>query len=123
MNKDKVINNMQEEVLFDNAQEAWFWFMQANEAKIVGAKCLSGEAKTSRPCEPEDIMNIVHRLYKQRSLLMDHVRILAHYGKRLSAPDKNRYREKKAYTIWKDAFSKIEPILINKGIIKGVFAH
>ncbi|MCT4574809.1 MAG: hypothetical protein OIF36_04470 [Alphaproteobacteria bacterium] len=108
--------------LFANGQEAWFWFMQANEAKIVGAKCSPGMGAVSRPCEPEDIMNIINKLYRQRTLLIDHVRILAHYGKKLCAPNKDRYREQKACTLWKEAMSKIEPILVNKGIIKGVFA-
>ena len=108
--------------LFANGQEAWFWFMQANEAKIIGAKCSPGMGAVSRPCEPEDIMNVINKLYRQRSLLIDHVRILAHYGKKLCAPNKDRYREQKACTLWKEAMNKIEPILMKKGIIKGVFA-
>lgn len=107
---------------FNNTQEAWFWFMQANEAKVIGAKCSPGMGVISRPCEPEDIMNIVNKLYRQRNLLIDHVRILAHYGKKLCAPNKNRYREQKACTIWREAISKIEPVFMSKGIIKGNFA-
>ena len=104
---------------FDTTQEAWFWFMQANEAKRVGAKCSPGMGAVSRPCEPEDIMNIVNKLYRQRNLLIDHVRILAHYGKKLCAPNKDRYREQKACTLWKEAIARIEPVFLQKGIIKG----
>lgn len=108
--------------LFNDTQEAWFWFMQANEAKIIGAKCSPGMGNVSRPCEPEDIMNIVNRLYRQRALLIDHVRILAHYGKKLCAPNVDRYREQKAVTLWKEAMAKIEPVFMKKGIIRGAVA-
>jgi len=107
---------------FNDSQEAWFWFMQANEAKRIGAKCSPGMGTVSRPCEPEDIMNIINKLYRQRHLLIDHVRILAHYGKRLYAPNKSRYREQKACTLWREAMNKIEPIFLKKGIIKGAAA-
>ena len=119
MSKNISIINGVETEQFNNTQEAWFWFMQANEAKRVGAKCSPGLGVVSRPCEPEDIMNIINKLYRQRSLLIDHVRILAHYGKKLCAPNSDRYREKKAVTLWKEAMSKIEPVFLNKGIIKG----
>lgn len=104
---------------FGTTQEAWFWFMQANAAKVIGAKCSPGMGEVTRPCEPEDIMNIINKLYRQRNLLIDHIRILAHYGKKLCAPNSDRYREKKAHTIWREAMSKIEPVFISKGIIKG----
>jgi len=107
---------------FNNTQEAWFWFIQANEAKILGAKCSPGMGTISRPCEPEDIMNIVHKLYRTRTLLIDHIRILAHYGKKLSAPNKDRYKEQKAYTLWREAINKLEPVMVKKGIIKGALA-
>jgi hypothetical protein len=116
-----IVNGVPTE-LFDNSQDAWFWFMQANEAKRVGAKCSPGLGAVSRPCEPEDIMNIVNKLYRQRSLLIDHVRILAHYGKKLCAPNDDRYREKKAVTLWREAMAKIEPVFIKKGIIRGALA-
>jgi len=103
---------------FENSQEAWFWFCQANEAKTIGAKCSPGMGEVSRPCEPEDILNIVNKLHKNRMLLMDHIRILAHYGKRLCAPNLKRNKEQLAYTLWDQAFKKLEPIFLQKGIIK-----
>lgn len=119
MNKNKVILNEAHIEPFNNSQEALFWFMQANEAKRIGAKCSPGMGAVSRPCEPEDIMNVINKLYRQRTLLIDHVRILAHYGKKLCAPNKDRYREQKAWTLWGEAISKIEPVFMKKGIIKG----
>lgn len=102
---------------FDSAEEAWFWFMQAQEAKAAGARVVAGLGLVQRPCEPIDIYRAVDRLYRQRKLLRDHLHVLAHYGRRLAAPDASRDREARAALLWGEAFDHITPYLRDRGIV------
>ena len=104
-------------VPFSSPQDAWFWFMQAHEAANNGARFTGGQGDTERPCEPADIISVAYRLYKQRRLLMDHMRVLAHYGHKLEAPNPQRPREQKAYDVWQEAMSRLAPALQSKGIV------
>jgi len=104
-------------VPFSSAEEAWFWFIDAHEARHAGAKIVAGMALFPRPCEPVDIMKIVDRLYRQRRLQADHIRVLIHYGQRRCPPDHRRPAEQKSVTIWHDALEIIEGMLRLKGIV------
>ena len=103
---------------FENAEEAWFWFIQAMQARAEGARFTQGLSLYPRPCEPMDILKLVERLHRQRRLLMDHVLVLRHYGKRLLPPDPYRAKEMRAHKLWHEALDRLEPVLINKGIIR-----
>lgn len=105
-------------VPFPSAEEAWFWFIQAQEAKAAGARVRAGLGLTERPCEPLDIYRAVDRLYRQRKLLRDHLHVMAHYGRRLSAPDSSRDREARAAVLWAEAFEQLAPLLRQKGIVQ-----
>ncbi|MDP7141797.1 MAG: hypothetical protein QF692_08215 [Alphaproteobacteria bacterium] len=107
-----------ETVPFTNAEEAWFWFIQAQTAKSEGARVTAGSGVVPRPCEPADILNILNRLYRNRKLLMDHLLVLRHYGKRLMAPDFTRVKEMRAHTLWHEALETLEDVLIEKRIVK-----
>lgn len=103
---------------FPSAEDAWFWFVQAQEAKSAGARVVAGLGLTQRPCEPTDVHRAVDRLYRQRKLLRDHLHVLVHYGRRLMAPDPERHREARASALWREAFDRIAPALREKGIIQ-----
>lgn len=103
---------------FHSAEEAWFWFIAAQGAKNDGARVTAGQGSLSRPCEPSDIFQVVNRLYRQRRLLMDHLLVLRHYGKRHMAPDPRRVKEARANLLWREALSRIEVVLERKGIVK-----
>ncbi|MEO0391973.1 MAG: hypothetical protein AAF213_01865 [Pseudomonadota bacterium] len=103
---------------FRDVEEAWFWFMAAYEARQSGAKIVAGVGALPRPCEPLDILRVVDRLYRQRRLYIDHLRVLNFYGKRRSPPDPRRDQERKAYGIWHEALARIEPALRRKGIMQ-----
>jgi hypothetical protein len=103
---------------FATSEEAWFWFIQANEAKAAGARVSAGLALVQRPCEPVDLLRVVDRLYRQRALIRDHLHVLAHYGRRSSAPDPRCRREERACTLWREAFARIDPVLRDKGIVQ-----
>lgn len=99
---------------FDSAEELWFWFMRSLEAKQDGAKCTNNNSDRPRPCEPNDIYQIINRLHRTRRLLIDHFRVLAHYGKRGYAPNIRARQEQKALTLWKEAFAILTPIFEKK---------
>lgn len=103
---------------FDNAQEAWLWFILAQEARNEGARFTSGAALVARPCEPCDILKCVDRLYRNRRLVMDHLLVLRHYGKRQLPPDPRRVKEVRAFALWKEALDRLEPVLVRKGIVR-----
>lgn len=104
-------------VPFQSAEEAWFWFVAAQEARCDGARIAAGQGLYPRPCEPVDILRIIDRMYRQRRLLRDHLLVLRHYGCRRLAPDRRRMREMRAYTIWTEALNRMESVLESKGIV------
>lgn len=103
---------------FEDAQEAWFWFIQSQQARLDGARFSSGQGGLPRPCEPLDILKAVDRLYRQRRLLRDHLLVLRHYGRRLMPPDPRRQSESRAFKVWGEALERLEIPLLRKGIIK-----
>lgn len=116
-NKDKTYPHTHI-VPFESAQEVWFWFIQAQQARNEGARFTAGLSLTPRPCEPVDILKILDRLYRQRRLMRDHLLILRHYGRRQLAPDPVLVKEAIAYKLWGEAMERIEPVLIQKKIVK-----
>ncbi|WP_244560897.1 hypothetical protein [Azospirillum oryzae] len=48
---------------FAGAEEAWFWAVQAHDAKAAGARVVAGCGQVARPCEPQDVLRVVDRLY------------------------------------------------------------
>ena len=103
--------------LFDTAEEVWFWFIIAQQARNDGARFTAGLSAKTRPCEPTDILKIVDRLYRNRRLVRDHLLVLRHYGRRQMPPDARRPKEYIASKLWKEAMERIEPILIEKEIM------
>lgn len=103
---------------FATAEEAWFWFIQAQAARNDGARFSAGQGLVCRPCEPVDILKIVDRLYRQRRLLIDHLLVLRHYGRRLMAPDARRVKEVKAHSLWVEALARMTPTFERKGIVQ-----
>lgn len=117
-NKKRGKENMGCELtLFSNAEEAWFWFMQANKARQDGAKSRVEFGAVIRPCEPSDILKILERLRRHRRLDMNHFRVMRYYGERMVAPDRCRVKESSAAKIWNEAMSVLGEVLIAKNII------
>ena len=111
------LNHDQPTEPFLSAEQAWFWFIAAQAAKEDGARFTAGQAVSPRPCEPIDILKIVDRLYRNRCLLIDHVHVLRHYGRRMSPPDWRRQKEARAARLWLEAMDKMEPVMIGKKIV------
>lgn len=103
---------------FVDAQEAWFWFIAAQQAKNDQARFVSGQGLYPRPCEPLDILKVLDHLYRQRRLRRDHFLVLRHYGRRHLAPDACRAKEVRAAKLWHEALERMTPVLEKKGIIE-----
>ena len=102
---------------FESVEEAWFWFIAAQQARNDGARYIAGMGNLCRPCEPLDILKVLDSLYRKRRLLRDHLLVLRHYGKRFMAPDPRRVKEQRSYYIWCEALERIGAVLENKGIV------
>lgn len=105
-------------VPFESTQEAWFWFITAQQARNDGARIVSGAGSIKRPCEPVDILKILDNLYRTRRLVRDHLLVLRHYGRRHMPPERDRAKEKRAYYIWSEAMERLEAAFEKKGIVK-----
>lgn len=103
---------------FDTVEEAWFWFVAAQQAKAEGARIIAGQGMVERPCEPVDILKILDRLYRQRAIAMPHILVLRHYGRRNMAPDARRIKEARAAKLWREAMDRLEPVFESKGILR-----
>ncbi len=104
-------------VPFDSVEEAWFWFIAAQQARNDGAQYVSGASVVRRPCEPVDILKVLDGLYRKRRLQRDHLLVLRHYGRRHMAPDVRRAKEERAFYLWREAFDRMRPVMEDKGII------
>lgn len=107
-----------ETIPFESAEEAWFWFIAAQEAKNAGARVVAGSGVFPRPCEPIDILKAVDQLHRKRRLLRDHILVLRHYGRRHMSPDPRRVKEARAHALWEEALERIEEVLISKKIVR-----
>ncbi len=114
---DTVIKIMDNAKPFDNVEEAWFWFIAAQQAKNDGARFTAGGGLVQRPCEPVDILKILDQLYRKRRLLRDHLLVLRHYGRRNMAPDSRRVKEARASYIWDEAMERMQEVMERKGIV------
>jgi hypothetical protein len=104
---------------FHSVEEAWFWTMAALTARRDGARIVSGAGLVQRPCEPDDVVKCLDRLYRQRRIDLQHARILRIWGERQQAPDPRAPREGGDSRLWREAMSRLDWPLRVKGIIDG----
>jgi hypothetical protein len=104
---------------FASAEEAWFWTMAALTARREGARIVAGRGLVSRPCEPDDVVKVLDRLYRQRRIELAHARIMRLWGERGVAPDPSAPRERGDWRLWREAMTRLEWPLRVKGIVDG----
>ena len=104
---------------FDTVEDAWFWTMSALTARRDGARIVSGAGLVSRPCEPDDVVKCLDRLYRHRRIDLHHARILRIWGERRQAPDPRQPREAADWRLWREAMSRLDWPLRVKGIVNG----
>jgi hypothetical protein len=107
-----------EAVPFDSVEQVWFWFIQAQQARIDGARLSAHVGLIPRPCQPLDILQTLDRLYRTRELSMEHLLVLRHYGRRMLPPDPRRPKEIRAWRLWSEALARLAPVLEQKKIVK-----
>ncbi|WP_043342009.1 hypothetical protein [Belnapia moabensis] len=104
---------------FHSVEEAWFWTMSALIARHDGARIVSGAGLVARPCEPDDVIRCLDRLYRQRRIDLQHARIMRIWGERGEAPDPTRPREAGDWRLWNEAMRRLDWPLRVKGIVTG----
>jgi hypothetical protein len=92
---------------FSTAAEAWFWAMRALTARRNGALV------EARAFEPEAVLRALDRLYRQRRLSLDHVRVLRRWGEAGAVPSRNH----PARPHWDDAMSALAYALRQAGLV------
>jgi hypothetical protein len=102
---------------FANAEEAWFWYAQCQMARNDGARFTAGLGAVSRPCEPDDIMREVSRLYRSRRLRRSHLGVLNRFGQRMAPPDPNQLDSRTDAGLWDEALDRLTTPLKQKGIV------
>ena len=102
---------------FASSEEAWFWTMAALIARRDGARIVAGAGLRQRPCEPDDVVKCLDRLYRQRRVDLVHARILRIWGERGTPPDPRHLEERSDWKLWREALDRLEWPLRVKGIV------
>ena len=100
---------------FGSAADAWFWAVSSLRARREG----TGGAGRSvpRPCEPDDLIRCLDRLYRARQIDLRHAKVLQVWGERQVAPDM-RVRGGVEARLWGEALSGLDRVLRRKGIVQ-----
>jgi len=104
---------------FTSAEEAWFWTMAALTARRDGARVTAGKGAALRPCDPDDVVKCLDRLYRQRRIELCHARIMRIWGERGVPPCPRHAQERGDFRLWREAMSRLEFPLRVKGIVAG----
>lgn len=102
-------------VPFRSAGEAWFWAVGALLARREGSSRSGGGIP--RPCDPDDIIKTLDRLYCAGKIQLRHARILRVWGERQVAPDLHHPGERAELQLWNEALARLEWSLRIKGIV------
>lgn len=90
--------------------------MAALVARRDGAGPVLSGGGIARPCEPDDVVKCLDRLYRQRRIDLAHARILRIWGERQAAPDPGRdYGD---YRLWREAIDRLRWHLVERGIVE-----
>ncbi|MEG3618985.1 hypothetical protein V5T82_11010 [Magnetovibrio sp. PR-2] len=105
-------------IAFGSAEEAWFWFIRSERARMEGARLSRDASDTTRPCEPDDIYRAVMRLHQKRVIGRHHLKTLARFGWRECPPDSRVRQEQYDVQLWDDALDRLTTELKAKGIVE-----
>lgn len=104
---------------FTSSEEAWFWTMAALVARRDGARLSAARGAVQRPCEPDDVVKCLDRLYRQRRIELCHVRVMRNWGERSCAPNPRVPSERGDLRLWREAMDRLDFPLRSKGIVAG----
>jgi hypothetical protein len=114
-----VLASLEKAEPFASSEEAWFWTMAALIARQDGARLSASRGTTMRPCEPDDVVKCLDRLYRQRRIELSHARILRIWGERGYAPNPRIPSERGDLRLWREAMERMDFPLRQKGIVAG----
>lgn len=100
--------------LFSSSEDAWFWTMTCLRARHEGVR--SAGAAARRPCDPDDVLRCLDRLYRSRRISLGHARVLRTWGTRQRAPGP-REASAAETLLWREALAALEAPLRQKGIL------
>ena len=103
---------------FRSAEEAWLWTMATLTARRDGASAQWRPDGPARPCDPDDVVRCLDRLYRQRSIELLHARILRIWGERQRAPRCDNQQQHSDWRLWYQALGQLEWTLRASGIVR-----
>jgi hypothetical protein len=102
---------------FASAEAAWMWTSAALMARRESRSESASGGVVRRPCEPDDVIKALDRLYRHRRIDLAHARILRLWGDRQIAPDFRHAAERGDHRLWREALDRLDWPLRVKGII------
>lgn len=101
---------------FGTTEAAWLWTMRMLAARRDGAGPGFGGGGI-RPCEPDDIVKQLDRLYRLRRISLGHARVLRIYGERGTPPQMRVASERGDAQLWAEAMQALTEPLVLRGIV------
>lgn len=102
---------------FATSEDAWLWYSQCQMARDHGVRFTAGLGDVERPCEPDDIVREVQRLYRRRVLRRAHLTVLGRFGLRQAPPDPWGGDTPGEACLWSEALDRLATPLKQKGIL------
>jgi hypothetical protein len=102
---------------FASAEDAWFWSHRARQARRDGVRFEDGPGSWQRPCDPDDIVRELARLYRRGAIGPLHIATLARFAALERAPDGRREDECAFVAPWDEALDRLAVSLKAKGIV------
>ena len=103
---------------FGSAEEAWFWFVRCQKARVDGARFEAVPGAIVRPCDPDDIYRAVRDLHRRQVIGRRHIRVLERYGMMERPPDERCREEARSYAFWDEALDRLTTVLKSKAIVQ-----
>jgi hypothetical protein len=100
---------------FASADDAWLWTSAALTARRDGAGPIVALGWVARPCEPDDVLKCIDRLYRQRRIYLEHAVVMRRWGDRQEVPDPVRHPGD--HHLWQEAMDRLTWPLQIKGIV------
>lgn len=98
---------------FRTAEGAWRWAWAILQSRRDGAGAPTGIGRGKRPCEPDDVVKVLDRLYRERRIDLTHARVLRIYAEKDETPDPGSADGR----WWREALAAMDPVLRVKGIV------